>query len=155
MKRLKKWLLSTAIVVLGSQLIACGDGDSKKGGGPGSNKANFMFNCNVNGSNSVLSMDVEVVGVSGIVWGGGSNPDISAVIGTGEVNYYTSGSMQSGTGSYVFTGTNQYADFSNLSFPQRFRVKWFLRNNGTLDIIVDPYGNETYYQCSLTEATYL
>lgn len=159
MKWVKEFNIVICLVLFGSQLVACGGGsdsdDSDNGGDRTSNQANFRFNCDLNGLNGVLSMDVEAVGSSGVIWGGGPNPEITAVIGTGGVTYFTAGTMNSSSASYVFTGTNEFADFTDLSNSATFRVQWVSSANG-LDMIVNPFGpGPTSHSCVLTDASYL
>lgn len=141
------------IVVLLSGISACG------GGGDGdtpatSSRANFTFNCDLNGLNAALSIDVEAVGQTGIVWGGGSSPSITGVIGTGGFTYYTAGSLQSPTASYSFTGTSEFADFVNLSTLATFRVRWNIISGG-LVMEINPFGGTTFHTCAQTGASYL
>lgn len=140
-------------------LTACGgggdDGDSSGGGGSPSNMARFTFDCDLNGVIGVLTMDVEAVGSTGIVFGSGPNPDITAVIGTGDFNLFTEGELLSPQARYIFTGTNQFADFTETATFERFRVQWVEQQNG-LKMIINPFGPQPTEQfCSTTGASFI
>ncbi len=149
------WLVLTLAILL----ISCGGGsDDNSNGSTLTNKARFTFNCDLNGLNAVfavLAIDIEAVGTSGIVWGGGPDPQITGVIGTGDVNYFTAGTLNSATASYVFTGTNDFADFTNLTFPETFRVKWVIAGNGGLTMVINPFGIPTTHSCEETSSAYI
>ena len=99
-----------------------------------------------------LTMDVEVIGSSGIVWGPGNRPDIRGVIGTGDYTIYTAGTLTSPTANYSFRGENAFADFTEASSFERFRVKWELTQTG-LRMIVNPFGQgPVTYDCVLKNA---
>lgn len=115
-----------------------------------SNQARFFFDCDLQGLNAEMIMDVEVISSSGITWGSGPNPDITGVISTGDYIIYTSGSLQSSTAAYIFTGENQFADFTEQSTFERFRVQWVEQSNG-LTMIVNPFGQgPAQHFCELT-----
>ena len=151
-----KAILISLLILAGSLIAGCGgSGDSDDDEDRSSNQANFRFNCDLSGLNGVLSMDVEAVGTSGVVWGGGPNPEMTAVIGTGGVQYFTAGTMNSSSASYVFTGTNDFADFTDLGNSSTFRVQWVGSSSG-LDMIVNPFGpGPTSHSCVLVDASYL
>lgn len=123
--------------------------------GAPSNQARFRLDCDLGGVTGALTLDVEAVGASGIVFGSGSSPDITGVIGTGDVTYYTSGEVRSPVAHYVFTGANQFADFTETATFERFRVQWVPTAEG-LDMVVNPFGpGPTQHSCVLTDARYL
>lgn len=123
---------------------------SKLGPAEGSNRARFTFRVDLQGMPGTLSIDVEVVGTTGITWGTGSTPSITGVIGTGDHTIYTAGRLVSGNANYVFTGENQFADFTDQSSYERFRVQWVSTANG-LRMVVNPFGPEPVtYDCELT-----
>lgn len=142
-------------------LISCGGGGSSDDTNPNSqnlnagNQARFLFDCDLNGANGELRMDVEAVGGSGAVWGPGANPEITAVIDTGDVTLYTSGELISNAAYYTFTGENQFADFTDHTFNERFRVQWQETDNG-LNMIVNPFGpGPAQHGCTLSESFFL
>jgi hypothetical protein len=142
-------------------LVACsGEGNSQGSGAGGSgdvtsNLARFTFDCDLQGLNGELQLDVEAVNTTGIVYGPGPNPDISGVIGTGSVTYITAGSLRSATAQYVFTGDNQFADFTDVANSQRFRVQWVPNAQG-LTMVINPFGpGPTQHTCVLNGAQYL
>jgi hypothetical protein len=138
-------VLALCIAVL---ISACGGGGGG-GGGSSSNLAEFVFDCDLNGLNGVLTMQVEALSASGIVWGSGPNPDITGVIGTGGVSYITSGTLQSSTAAYSFTGRDQFADMTALTRIENFRVEWVATAQG-LTVIVNPFGpGPTSHDCVL------
>ncbi|GEM_PF-3328425 len=147
-------ILLPAVVV-----TACGggggSGSSSSGGGAArSNTAHFVFDCDLNGANGQLDMDVEIVSDYGITWGGGSNPDITGVIGTGSYTLYTYGQLVSNTAYYTFTGENNFADFVDHYYNERFRVQW-QETQDSLIMIVNPFGpGPTQHSCQLTDSYY-
>lgn len=139
-------------------LSACGGG-SGGGSAPadqnGSNRARFTFSVDLQGSPGTLILDVEVVGNSGITWGPGVNPDITGVISTGSSTIFTAGELRSDTALYVFTGENQFADFTDTATFERFRVQWAESPQG-LTMIVDPFGpGPTIHECVLVQSQLL
>lgn len=155
MKTLRALFLISFCVVL----IACGGGGGSdsdgSSGGQSSNKARFSFNCDLGGVNGVLTMDVEAINSTGVVFGAGSSPDITGVVATGGVLYVTSGTVESATASYSFTGENNFADFVDRYTSDRFRVEWIQTTTG-LYMVVNPFGpGPTMYDCRSTGATYL
>lgn len=158
MVRNYSWFSFGFVVLLFQGLVACDDGsavDLFSDGTTDSNRARFSLDCDLNGLTGVLSMEVEAVGSSGIVWGSGPNPDISAVISTGDVIYFVSGSLVSPTASYTFVGQNNFADFTNPDTFERFRVEWVLLASG-LRMIINPFGQQpTSHDCVLTNAVYV
>ncbi|MCB9876430.1 MAG: hypothetical protein H6835_02420 [Planctomycetes bacterium] len=116
----------------------------------GSNRARFTYRVDLQGMPGTLTMDVEVIGSSGLTWGPGPAPSITGVIGTGDYTIYTAGRLVSGTASYVFTGENQFADFTDQTSNERFRVQWVLTGSG-LRMVVNPFGpGPATYDCVLT-----
>lgn len=154
-KRLAFSLIILSITVL---VVACGggggsdDGDNDPQAGTQSDMARFYFDCDLQGLNGQLVMDIEVISSSGITWGSGPDPDITGVIGTGGYTIYTDGELNSPTSSYVFTGENQYADFTELNTFERFRVQWVEESNG-ITMIVNPFGPQpTQHFCVVTDS---
>ena len=147
---------AAAVLLMLFLIVSCGGSSSgSNNADSSSNQARFTFNCDLNGLNAVLDIEIEAVGTSGVVWGGGPNPQITAVIGSGGVNYFTAGTLQSPTASYVFTGTNQYADFTDLASAVTFRVEWVI-NAGGLTMIISPFGpGPTFHTCAETSADYI
>lgn len=118
-------------------------------------EAEFTFNCDLNGQNGRMLMQVEVVANTGITWGSGSNPDITGVISTGDYTLFTTGSVTSDAAYYTFTGENNFADFVDQTFNQRFLVEWREINNGLL-MVVNPFGpGPTSHTCILVSSRYL
>jgi len=139
-------------------LPASGDGDPAGDGdavGSPSSRVLFTFDCDLLGVTGELTMEVEAVGASGVVWGSGPSPDITGVIGTGDVIYYTAGELRSPNAHYIFTGENQFADFTETTTLERFRVQWSVHADG-VDMIVNPFGpGPAVHRCLTTSARYL
>jgi len=77
------------------------------------------------------------------------------VIGTGGTLYFTSGNLQSPTAAYVFTGDNQFADFTDLTNNARFRVEWIPQGQD-LVVVVNPFGpGPTQFPCAQTASRFL
>lgn len=156
---MKNVFIKTTILVMSLSIAACGgsggnNGDEGSGGqlnpggntnspgtgnGATSNRARFTFDCDLQGVNGELTLDIEAVQGSGITWGSGTNPDITGVISDGSVNYFTDGEVRSNIAYYTFTGENQFADFVDMNNGDRFRVQWVEESNG-LTIVVNPFG---------------
>jgi hypothetical protein len=142
-------------------LAACGGGGGDGGGSPpasnggggggaASSVAEFAFDCNLNGANGALTLQVEAVATSGAVWGTGPTPDISAVVASGGVTYYTAGSLVSAVAHYSIRGENQYADFTLINGNERFVVEWIFSSNQRLLMRVNPFGpGPTSHDCQL------
>jgi hypothetical protein len=152
------------LLFLGNLLIGCGDGLDVDNGGDGgggdaqgnppegSNRARFYLDCDLNGQIGNMIMDIEAIGSSGVTWGAGPNPDITGVIGTGEYTLYVSGTLQSPNAYYIFSGENQFADFTEVNTYERFRVQWVAEQDGLI-VIVNPFGDapERHY-CEVTNS---
>jgi len=156
MKTMRELFLAALCVLL----TACGGGGGSDdspgaGGGQSSNKARFTFDCDLNGANGVLTMNVEAIGTTGVVFGSGANPDVTGVIATGSVLYVTSGTVESATASYTFTGENNFADFVDRYSFDRFRVEWIQTTTG-LYMVINPFGpGPTMHDCRLTGSMYI
>jgi hypothetical protein len=136
--------------------IGCGGGgsgsDNSPQSGTQSDMARFYFDCDLQGLTGQLEMDIEVISSTGITWGPGPDPQITGVIGTGEYLIYTEGELNSPTGSYGFSGENQYADFWGVGTSERFLVEWVEESNG-ITMIVNPFGPQpTQYFCVMTDS---
>jgi hypothetical protein len=133
-------------------LAACAPGGGGGGGGgnpQGTNRARFTYQVDLQGEVATMVLEAEVVGVTGLTWGPGVTPDITGVISTGQYTVYTSGQLASSTANYIFTGENQFADFTETSTFERFRVQWFQNPQGLM-MVVNPFGpGPVTYQCNL------
>ncbi|MEM7234419.1 MAG: hypothetical protein AAF517_19730 [Planctomycetota bacterium] len=136
---------------------SCDDGSTDNSGAlrKPSNRARFVYDCDLQGMNAELTLEIEAISQAGIVLGSGPRPQITGVIGTGTYIYYIAGEMVSPTTRYVFTGENDFAEFTNLTYPERFRVKFVPTQEG-LTLIVNPFGQgPTYVRCVLRSAEFL
>ena len=109
----------------------------------------YNYTCNLGGVPARLTTKVEVIGSNGIV----TNPQgwIKGVIGTGDYTIYYEGQLVSQTANYVFTGENQYADFTDLNTNERFRVQVTAQGNQLL-LVANPFGpGPTQYLCQLAQ----
>jgi hypothetical protein len=141
-----------------------GDGGGGGGGDAGSgdnnsgtptNKARILYDCDLNGVNGVLTINVELISDTGVTFGPGPNPDITGVIGTGGVTILTSGDLTSPNEQYIFTGTNDIADFTGVNTSERFRVRWIGTQQG-VDLEINPFGPEpTRQSCVTTSAEFI
>lgn len=154
---ISKYIGNFILIIMIINLVSCGggsDGEDDNNANIAGNNAQFTFDCDLNGLNGVLTIDVEVVSSNGLVFGPGPNPDITGVINTGDVTYYTAGRLVSPTASYFFTGENNFADFTEAETFNRFRVEWLTTNEG-ITMVVNPFGpGPTSHDCILTEAKY-
>lgn len=138
-------------------IAACGGGGSGDNGNNNngsietSNKARITQDCDLGGLTGEMIIDIEVISDTGITWGAGPTPDITGVIGTGNVTYFTEGSVNSPTASYIFSGRDNFADFTQTSPSiERFLVQW-VGDGNNLDFIVNPFGQgPAYTNCTLT-----
>lgn len=136
-------------------LASCGGDEMNGNNSGGSNKARFTFDCDLNGVNGVLTMEVEVVGTSGVVFGSGPNPDVTGVISTGSVSYLTSGNLVSPVATYTFTGRDGFADFVEQGTGQQFLVQWLI-NGQQLNMLINPFGpGPTQHACIQTSAAFI
>ena len=135
-------------------IVGCGDPDAGFGGGPGSNRAGFSFECDFSGTPGALELEVEALEASGITWGSGPNPDITGVIGTGQYNYYTKGTLSVPGRTYYIDGSNQFADVWSDVPGDRLVVEWQLWNGG-LTIVWDWFGAAQPYPCQMTGSRFL
>ncbi|MBT8400003.1 MAG: hypothetical protein KJO98_05965 [Rhodothermia bacterium] len=133
--------IAFAIGLIALLVSACsGDSDELADMNPqATSSARFTYNCDLQGVNGVLTLEIEAVGSSGIVFGPGSTPVITGVIGTVDFIYFTAGELVSPTARYSFTGENDFADFTNTTVPETFRVQFVLAPQG-LTLIVNPFG---------------
>ena len=138
---------ASLFVILLAGLSGCGDAGFP--GASGSNMAEFTFDCNLGGTPGALTLRVEAVGVTGITWGPGPNPDITGVIGTGEYTYYTTGSLRLPDRTYAIDGANSFADLWSNIPGDRLVVEWQTTGSG-LTMIWDWFGNATAVPCELT-----
>lgn len=134
-------------------MLGCGD-DGLPGGGAGSNMAEFTFDCSLGSISGALTLQVEALEASGITWGTGPNPDITGVIGTGEYNYYTTGTLTLPDRVYSISGQNAFADLWSGISGDRLVVEWQLRDGG-LTMIWDWFGPATPVPCQMTGSRFL
>ena len=107
--------------------------------------ATYGLDCDLGGVSARLTIQIEVVSASGVAQG----IDRDVVIPTGDVTYYTSGEVRSPVALYIFTGTNQFADFTDTATLERFRVQWIPTESG-LQMRVNPFGpGPVQYACTL------
>ena len=124
-------------------VAACGGDDSEGDIAPGTQ--DFTLSCNLDGVAATLSIRIEAVSTSGVARG----IDGLVVIPTGDVTYFTSGRLRSPVASYIFTGENNFADFTDENSLERFRVQWVPTEDGLL-MVVNPFGpGPVQYACTL------
>ncbi|MEM9730562.1 MAG: hypothetical protein AAF997_18420 [Myxococcota bacterium] len=145
-RRALPWRASLLVTLLAA---SSGCGDPGLPGASGSNVAEFTFDCNLGGTPGALTLRVEAIGVTGITWGPGPNPDITGVIGTGEYTYYTTGSLRLPDRTYAIDGANSFADLWSSIPGDRLVVEWQTTGGG-LTMIWDWFGNATPYPCEVT-----
>ena len=140
-------IIGLAIFMLGIQ--ACQPNSNNE---PTSNKALLVFDCDLNGANGVLTMQIEAVANTGVTWSSGPDSDITGVIATGDYTLYTAGELRSDYAYYTFTGENSFADFVNHGNYERFRVQWYDMENGLI-MVVNPFGpGPTQHSCAFRES---
>jgi hypothetical protein len=119
--------------------------------GPASAQRGTVFNwtCNLDGAPGQLTAQVEAVSSAGVFVDAGGL--FAGAIPTNEVNYYYQGTLVSATASYVFSGENAFADFTDLSTSARFRVK-FVAEGPKLVLIANPEGPQpAQYICQMAQ----
>ncbi len=152
--RVKTMILLTALFGVVALLGGCGGDSNSDSGSNRSNKALVYLDCDLQGEIAKMEMLVEVLGDYGLTWSSGASPDITGVISTGDYIVYTSGTVQSSTGYYTFSGENQFADFVDQYTYDRFLVEWVQENNGVW-MIVNPYGpGPAQHFCTITASQY-
>jgi len=93
--------------------------------------------CNIEGAPAQLTARVQAVTGAGVFVD--ASGLFAGSIATGDVNYFYEGSLTSATGRYSFTGTNQFADFVDLTTNDRFRVQ-MVPQGAQLVLIINPQG---------------
>jgi hypothetical protein len=93
--------------------------------------------CNIEGAPAQLTAQVQTVNGAAVFQNGSGG--FGGSFGTGDVNYYYQGTLVSATSRYSFTGTNQYADFTDLLHNERFRVQMIAQGQ-QLQMIINPQG---------------
>ncbi|MCB1681294.1 MAG: hypothetical protein H6858_09990 [Rhodospirillales bacterium] len=105
--------------------------------------------CDLGGAPAQLTAQVEAIGDAGIVQNG--QGWVTGVIGTGDVNYHYQGELVSQTARYVFTGENQFADFTDMSTNDRFHVQ-MIAQGPLLTMVINPENPQpVMYQCQQTQ----
>ncbi len=100
--------------------------------------AMLTFSCDLNGMAVPMAMAVQYVSDTGIAADPRGN--ISGVFPTGVI-VYTAGEVVGPQVRYVFSGQNDFADFTEYPSMNRFRVRWVLDSprNGVW-MVVNPFG---------------
>ncbi|MEL7367837.1 MAG: hypothetical protein AAFN74_02910 [Myxococcota bacterium] len=150
-----KWLCGwLPLLVLGAAAACGGDGGDDDPSSL-SSSARFTYDCDLFGLVGKLTINVEAINAAGVVFGPGPTPDITAVIATGDVTLRTAGDLRSDVAYYTFTGRDSFADFTEASTFERFRVQWIV--NGTqLTMVINPFGSiPTRQLCQQTSAVRL
>lgn len=109
------------------------------------NVKTVSYVCDLGGAPAQLTAQIETVNTAGAV----TNSDgwITGVIGTGETMTYYQGELVSATARYVFTGENQYADFTDMNTNDRFRVQ-MVAQGAYLTMVINPETPQPVtYQC--------
>ncbi len=105
--------------------------------------------CDLGGAPAQLTAQVETIADTGIVQN--SQGWITGVIGMEGVNYRYQGELASATARYVFTGENQFADFTDLGTNERFRVQ-MISQGASLTMIINPETPQPLtYQCQQSQ----
>lgn len=105
--------------------------------------------CDLGGAPAQLTAQVETIADTGIVQN--SQGWITGVIGMEGVNYRYQGELASATARYVFTGENQFADFTDMGTNERFHVKMITEGN-ILTMIINPETPQPVtYQCQQSQ----
>jgi hypothetical protein len=108
----------------------------------------FAWVCNLQGAPAQLVAQVEAISPAGIYMD--ANGFVTGAIPTNEVNYYYQGTLTSASARYVFTGVNQFADFTDLGNNERFRVQ-FIVQGAAMTLIANPFGPQpAQYLCQLS-----
>ena len=101
--------------------------------------------CNVEGAQAQLTAKVQAVNGAGVFVD--ASGLFAGSVSTGEVNFFYEGALTSATGRYSFTGTNQFADFVDLTTNDRFRVQMIPQGTQLL-LIINPQGpGPVRYMC--------
>ena len=109
----------------------------------------FNWVCNLDGAPGQLTAQVEAISSAGVFVD--PNGLFAGTIQTNEVNYHYQGTLVSASASYVFTGENAFADFTDLSTSARFRVK-FVAQGPKLLLIANPEGPQpAQYLCQMAQ----
>ncbi|MCL4679302.1 MAG: hypothetical protein KJ017_12000 [Alphaproteobacteria bacterium] len=109
------------------------------------NISTVSYICDLGGAPGQLTAQIETINTAGAV----TNSDgwITGVIGTGETTTYYQGELVSASARYVFTGENQYADFTDMNTNERFRVQ-MVAQGAYLTMVINPETPQPVtYQC--------
>ena len=91
--------------------------------------------CDLGGAPAQLTAQVQAIDDTGRVVN--SQGWITGVIGTGNYNLYYQGQLVSASARYVFTGENQFADFTDLYTNERFRAQLIVQGE-QLMLVANP-----------------
>lgn len=141
-------------LLVGAVPSGCSSGSDARPGAPssGTNRARFTYAIDLQGQPATMVMEVEAIAASGLTWGPGVRPEITGVIASGSYTVFTSGELRSSVARYIFTGENQFADFTEATTFERFRVRWMDTASGLL-MTVNPFGpGPVTYACQLISA---
>ena len=107
----------------------------------------FQWVCNLDGAPGQLTAQVEAVSPAGIYMD--ASGLFAGSIPTDEVNYNYQGELVSASARYAFSGTNAYADFTDLINNERFQVQFVIQGRQLL-LIANPFGpGPTQYLCEM------
>ncbi len=105
--------------------------------------------CNIEGAPAQLTAQVQAIDDAGRVVN--SQGWITGVIGTGNYNLYYQGQLVSATARYVFTGENQFADFTDLNTNARFRAQLIVQGQQLLLIANPETSQPARYVCQASQ----
>lgn len=110
----------------------------------------LSYMCDLGGAPAQMLMAVEYQNAFNPLYNFKGN--ISGLFPAG-VTIYTAGEVASQTARYSFRGENDFADFTDLTSGERFRVQWVLdaQRNGVW-MKVNPFGGTVTYFCALQGA---
>lgn len=110
----------------------------------------LTYGCDLGGVSAQMTMAVEYQAAFDPLFNFKGN--ISGLFPAG-VTIYTAGQLVSPTARYVFRGENDFADFTDMTTGESFRVQWVLdaARNGVW-VRINPFGGTVTYFCTLRDA---
>lgn len=105
----------------------------------------LRYDCDLDGVIGELTAEYEIIDASGEAYS--PDGDMAGTVGAGSSTVFYQGELSSPANRYVFTGENQFAEFTDLATHKRFIVH--METDGdALRLTANPNdGAPTHYHC--------
>ncbi|WP_084397476.1 hypothetical protein [Henriciella aquimarina] len=107
------------------------------------------YSCDLDGVAGELTGEYEIIDATGAP----HTPDagLSELVGVGASRVFYNGQLSTPSGKYVFTGENQFAEFTDLATHERFIVR-MIAEGPQLQLTANPNGAvQTHYLCQSSQ----